>query len=340
MSLMSNKALLDKCREFILSDPVSGSMDQLIKDALITANREIFTLDGMTPLAWARESYDELFTRYYADISAITKANPGVITADSVDNDLTSDHGFQTNDIVWLDGIDGMKRLNRRFYLATRASATTLTLQQLDAVNAINTISYETYDGGGKVCHAGFVLPSTIEPTVTQEPTADYRWKIKRVWDVTFDGYPATPVSEEWARERSLQNISFGRPVNWRYRQYYRGGPATPTHALFWYGVAGQKHNVTVHIEKEYPDLATWTNSIYPPHPADVHDFIWHRALANLATNTERQRRESKEGRLMGKIEILYYQMWTEKKIADERSILSLSRSMLGERPNYGGMRA
>lgn len=341
MSLMSNKTLLEKCREFIVADPTTQAVDTLIKNALITANREIFTLDGATPLAWARETYDESFTRVHAEITGITQANPGVITASEIDTDLSDDHGFYTNDIVWIDGIDGMDRLNRRYYIATRASATTLTLTQLDATNAINTTSYDEYSSGGKVCHVGLILPkASIEPTAAQISTADYRWTIKRVWDVTFDGYSATPISEEFARERDLISLAGGRPEYWRYRQYFRGGPDSLTHALFWYGWASNKINIAVHIEKEYPDLSDWDGNIYPPHPADVHDCIWHRALADLATNAEKQRRESSEGRLMGQIEILYAQMWNQKKIEDEQMIRNLSRNMIGEMPHYGGMRA
>jgi hypothetical protein len=341
MTLISNKALLDKCREFIVADPSSQAVDRLIKDALVTANREIFTIDGSTPLAWARESYDELFTRANAEISAVTAANPGVITADSVDTDLSSDHGFQDDDVVYIDGIDGMDRLNRRTYLGTRASATTLTLTQLDGTNVIDTSGYDAYSAGGKVCHVGFVLPkASIEPTAAQISTESYRWTIKRVWDVTFDGHPARPISEEKARDMSLLDHAGGRPKFWRYQKYYRGGPDSLSHLLLWYGWPSAKYNVSVHIEKQYPDLSEWAGAVYPPHPEEIHDCIWHRALKNLATNAERQRRESTEGRLMGQIEVLYAQVWTQKAAEDEAMIKRLSRNMLGEMPHYGGTRA
>jgi len=154
MTPISNKEQLAKCREFIVADNTSQSLDLNIKNALITANREISNIGGYQPLAWLREVYDEQFTRSYATISDVTQANPGVITADSTDSDLTNDHGFQTGDIAYIYGNYGMERLNFRFYIATRASATTMTLTQLDGNNAINTTDYDEYESGGCIYHA------------------------------------------------------------------------------------------------------------------------------------------------------------------------------------------
>ena len=118
---ISNKALLEKCREFVVADPVSEALNPNIKNALITASREIFEITGYQPLAWARGSYDELFTRAYAAISAVTQADPGVITAESNDVDIDNDTGLQNNDIVFIQGVYGIDRLNERYFLATRA---------------------------------------------------------------------------------------------------------------------------------------------------------------------------------------------------------------------------
>lgn len=335
---MSNLRLLDKCREFIVADMTEQSLDETIKDALVSANREIFEIDGFTPLAWARETYDELFTRAYAEISAITAANPGVVTAESIDSDLSDDHGFQTNDVVNIRGIDGMDRLNNRAFLATRASDTTLTFTQLDGTNAINTTNYDDYSAGGTVYHSGLILPKTsIEPTSTQIETADYRWTIKRIWDVTFSGFPTDPMSEEYIRSFVNGWPGTGRPEYWRYQKYYRGDPTSYSHILHWLGFPTAKHNIQIHIEKDYPDLQTWTDAVYPPHPIEIHDFIWHRALANMATNAERQKRESSTGKWMGQVEVLYAQMWAQKAKEDTATIKKISRSMIGDMPSYGG---
>jgi hypothetical protein len=332
---ISNKALLEKCGEFIKADPTTESLDQLIKDALITANREINNCDSL-PLAWLRQSYNELFTRTYAEISAITQANPGVITAESMDDDISNDHGFYDDDIIYIAGIDGMDELNYRLFRATRASATTLTLKQLDNQIAIDTSSYDEYSSGGYIYHCGIVIPhSTIQPSNS--------WEIKRVFDVTFDLKPAHIISEEAVNSDLVWLTPSGRPQRWRYLRYYYTDMTSPTHFLLFYPPTQNRYNIGITFEITYPDLSTWNDSTYPPHPPEVHDYIWHRALANLATNAERQRREIREGNrpvMMGQIEVLYAQHWQGKKIEDEIAIKNLSRSMLGSQPTTRGWSA
>ena len=100
---MSNKDLVEKCKRFIQADPTEQGLDEIIKDAIITAEREIRDVD-IIPLAWLRGSYDELFTHYCADISAVTQADPGVFSAESQDPDGTDDyHGFDDDDIVFIE---------------------------------------------------------------------------------------------------------------------------------------------------------------------------------------------------------------------------------------------
>uniref|UniRef100_A0A6M3XM26 Putative tail tubular protein n=1 Tax=viral metagenome TaxID=1070528 RepID=A0A6M3XM26_9ZZZZ len=331
--------LLNKCKRFILDDPIKTSNDRVIEDAIITASREIASLNGVLPMAWNRETYDEIFTRYYASVSGITKANPGVITADSVDPDLTSDHGFQTNDIVYIAGNGGMERLNKRLFRAKRASATTLTLLTLDGQTGINTTDYETWSSGGTIYHAGIVLPaSTIQPTDS--------WVISRVWGVTFDKYPCNPVTEERAMADRYIDAG-GRPGAWRYQKYtYSDFTLTNIdHIVFWYGMPGMRYNVEVKIEKSYPDISTFDKTSYPPHPIEIHDYVWHRALANLATQSERAKRKNitKDG-LTGdnvRIEIVNANYWIGKAAQDEIAILAYHRSLLGDIPHAsGGMSA
>jgi len=327
MTKISNLHLTERCKRYLLTDPSKTDTDDLIQDALITAFREISDL-GSEPLAWNREVYDELFTRYYASISAITAASPGVITADSVDPDLSSDHGFQTADIVYITGINGMKRLNDRLFRAVRASASTITLKTLDGQTAIDTSGYEDYDSGGTIYHAGIVLPtSTIEPSTEDS----YQWNIKRVYDVQFDLNPSDPITEAPAQKVSQ---SGSRPKKWRYQQYAYGSFESPEHLLFWYNFPSQRYNVRASIEKEYPDLSKWSDSVYPPCPSLVHDFIWHRALSNLAMHSEKQKRKQ-GGQFQGdntKIEVLNANYWLMKANEEEIKLLEYSRKLSSEK--------
>lgn len=329
---ISTLGLVDKCKRYLLRDSSRIDFDAIIQDALITACRDISALGGSIPLAWNREIYDEIFTRYSAEISAITADSPGVITADSQDPDLTSDHGFQTDDIVYLTRINGtnaLHKLNDRFFRAVRIDATTLSLKTLYGT-AVDTTNYETYSAGGVIYHAGVVLP-TIEPS---SGTASYNWKIRRLYDVQFDLNPAHPITEEEANAKMLHELG-GRPCKWRYQQYSPAAfvGADLKHFLFWYGLVNQRFNVRISIEKMYPDIAVWDDATYPPHPGEIHDFIWHRALALLSTHSDynKRRTASKDG--VGdntKIEIANAQFWISQAAVDEVKILDYSNKISG----------
>lgn len=334
---LTTDKLVDKCKEWILEDRTSQDKDILIQDAIITSSREIGELAGPLPMAWNREVYDEIFTKYYAEISDITSANPGVITAETVDPDVSSGHGFVTNDIVWIDGIGTSNlsdyRLNRRYFIVTKIDSTTLSLLALDGNRAIDTSGYETYDSGGIIYHAGTVLSkSDIEPSDS--------WTMKRVWQVTFDGLPTKFVTQQRAKQDGLMWKS-GIPkwVNYEKRSLSTFVESNINHLLFWWGFPSQRLNVEISLEKSYPDISIFNSSTYPPHPIELHDYIWHRALSNLATQSDRMKRKGsyREGSLPGdntKMEIVNGAYWIAKAQSDEIKILAYHRSLLGEIPS------
>lgn len=329
-SAISNKDLLEKCRRFISKDPTDEEIWPLLKDALISANREVQNIDTV-PLAWMRERYNSMFTRAPANISTITKADPCVVTAASFDSGVTG-HGFENDDIVIIDNVNGMDQLNRRTFRVDAINETTLGLYQLDDQNSIVSTDYDAYTNGGKIYHAGIKIPhATIEPS----SGSDYKWVIKRIFAATFDLYPATPMAEEILDVQYINSVR--RPDRWRYKRYGYAGmlAASIEHYLMFNNPADKRYNIDIHIEKDYPDLTTWTTAVYPPHPPEIHDCIWHRALANLTTNAEKQRRETKE-KLGQAIEILYGQVWKQKVLEDEKFIKDFSRNLLGGQPSQG----
>lgn len=81
-------------------------------------------------------------------ISAITKANPGVLTT-------TLSHGLAIGNPVYIDECAGMTGLNKNYYVvASVPAANTLTLDDA-AGNAIDTSAFPTYTGGGKLYRSG-----------------------------------------------------------------------------------------------------------------------------------------------------------------------------------------
>ena len=340
-SRISNKGLLDKCKEFVQADVSKQSLDESLKAAIVTACREICRLDGDNPLAWLRGSYDNLYTRVYGEVSSVTQASPGVFDVDSLDDDITG-HGFIDKDIIFLTGLsdDSMDELNDRFYRVNYVNTTTFSLLNLDGQNAVSTASLDEYDSGGYVYHAGILIPTTtIHPS---GGNAWERWTIGDVWKVLIDGIPMEPISEDAALSDGEYLRPTSRPTRFRYwRNDYQGfDPSNTEHFLMFYPPASDRYYMRVFYEKSYPDPSEWTSTAYPPHVPEVHDAIWHRALKIMTTNTEKQRRESKDGRLMGKIEILYAQHWMQQVKDDEVMIVNLSRRMLGGRPSKRGFSA
>lgn len=71
------------------------------------------------------------------NITGITKANPGVVTAAS--------HGFANGDSVIITGVAGMTEVNNRRFVVANATTNTFEL------SGVNTTSYTTYSSGGSV---------------------------------------------------------------------------------------------------------------------------------------------------------------------------------------------
>ena len=73
-------------------------------------------------------------------ISAITKANPAVVTANS--------HGYSNGDEVLISSVGGMTEVNGKRFLVADKTTNTFELQDKDGVD-INSSSFTTYTSGG-----------------------------------------------------------------------------------------------------------------------------------------------------------------------------------------------
>ena len=73
-------------------------------------------------------------------ITAVTKANPGVLTSTS--------HGFSDGDEIFVTSVGGMTELNDRNYLVANSTTNTFSLQDLFG-NDIDTTNFTTYTSGG-----------------------------------------------------------------------------------------------------------------------------------------------------------------------------------------------
>ena len=89
--------------------------------------------------------FGNLYIRFYKDngqiteatktITAITKANPAVVTATS--------HGYSNGDHIWINDVGGMTEVNGRRYTVANQTTNTFELSGVDSSN------YTTYTSGG-----------------------------------------------------------------------------------------------------------------------------------------------------------------------------------------------
>jgi len=287
-SAITTEALRQKVMKLAMADPKAQALSEyliseLVKDAIIASDRELHECDSLMPLAWNKVPYSGFRTVAPADISAITQADPGVITCESQDDDVTG-HGFDNHetitDIVTIHGIDGMESLNDQQFLLEYIDADTFSLKSLDSLdNDIVTTTYGEYSSGGTVYHAGFVLPAA---TILTGVSA--AWTIKQLLpSPRFDGRSTDPIGEDKLRHES-QWLSGGyaqRPSRYRYWKHLTTQNAI-SHYIFWYPPANDQYNVEFIYEKEVPDISTWTTTAYPLHPNEVHQTLIYGACYHL----------------------------------------------------------
>lgn len=123
-------------------------------------------------------------------ITAITKANPGVVTSAA--------HGYLNGDEVVLSGIVGMTQLNGRHVKVANKAANTFEITDLQG-NNINTTSYTTYSSAGSAKKVYTLTSIYLEadlPDVTFAQSADIlemthlttgRQRVGRLTATTFD---------------------------------------------------------------------------------------------------------------------------------------------------------
>ena len=110
--------------------------------------------------------FGNLYIRFFKDdgqitegnkvISAITKANPAVVTATS--------HGYSDGDFVNISGVVGMTEVNGKTFKVSNKTTNTFELQDVDGTN-INSSGYTTYSSDGV---ANKIYQITTEYTTAQ----------------------------------------------------------------------------------------------------------------------------------------------------------------------------
>ena len=113
-------------------------------------------------------------------ISAITKANPAVVTASS--------HGYSDGDEVLISGVGGMTEVNGKRFLVADKTTNTFELQDKDGVD-INSSSFTTYTSGG-------VSNKVFELTTPYTTAQLFDLKFAQSADVMYITHPAHEVEK------------------------------------------------------------------------------------------------------------------------------------------------
>ena len=96
-----------------------------------------------------------------ATISAVTKANPGVVTATA--------HTFKEGQQVTISSVGGMTQLNSNVYTVRNPETDTFELYDVDGLTKIDTTGYTTYTSSGTAIHGVIVLNNVIGTFSTGE---------------------------------------------------------------------------------------------------------------------------------------------------------------------------
>ena len=113
-------------------------------------------------------------------ISAITKANPGVVTASS--------HGYSDGDFVIISSVAGMTQVKGKTFKVSNKTTNTFELEDIDGTD-VNTSGYTTYSSGGT---ANRIYQITTSYTTAQL----FELKFAQSADVLYITHPSHEVSK------------------------------------------------------------------------------------------------------------------------------------------------
>lgn len=124
------------------------------------------------------------------NVSGITKANPGVVTATA--------HGFSNGDRVILSSVGGMTEVNNRQFVVANVTANTFEL------SGVNTSSYSTYTSGGTVASIIEITTTYAESELQELRFAQYN----DVLYITHQNHPLRKLSRASNTSWTLSAVS------------------------------------------------------------------------------------------------------------------------------------
>jgi len=235
----------------------------LVKHVINMTYFEMLSADTLYPMFWMVDMDDTQAAVGEMTITAITAADPGVITVDAV-------HGLSTSDIVSVYSIVGTTELNNRtFKVNSVPLTTTLSLIDLDGLDAIDTTSLTAYVSGGKILHRGRSLAVTGK-------------NVQRILNASWhDEPPMTEITnQELEAETKWWDHNQTRPTRYMLRKKYSTA-GVESNQLLWFPGSDDAYDLRYWFEGR-PSILSGDDDV-PMMPPVFHTGISAGAIARLA---------------------------------------------------------
>lgn len=224
---------------------------------------EILACDSLYPLYWLRDFDDSKTGKPRATITAITKANPPVVTAAS--------HGFVDGDLVTIFNSD-MTEVNNRTFRVVKDSANAFHLHSLEDAN-IDGSGYAAAGTEGYAHHRGVTLATTGKD-------------IEKILCAEWQEYPGKfkPIGLPEITEAGIDywNDSLSLPCRWMHKRMF-AADGTETHYLLWFWCPDDDYKMRYWYEFRPARLVNTTD--VPLLPYRSHPAIISGAIARLGEN-------------------------------------------------------
>ena len=224
---------------------------------------ELLNADPMRPMYWLRSLNDSISTKSLGGITAISKANPCVVT--------TSTDPFATGDIVSIYGIVGMTQLNNRVVKLTRTSANNYSLANLDGT-AIDSSNFTAWSSLGGLYHRGVTLSNAV----------------RSILSVNWIGY-ATPLTIITAKELEENTSWWGSDTSTPPTRYQHiktlSAAGVESDMILWFMLPPSLTNLQLRIWYESSPVELSATTDYPILPVQFHSAIVSGSVARLGEN-------------------------------------------------------
>jgi len=239
----------------------NNSMNDIIESTInMVYLNEIMVYDRLHPLWWMMDMDDSLEAQAPAQITGITKANPGIFTTEE-------NHNLSVYDLVVVNNIRGMTELNDRVFSVSAVPGSKL-------LNlGVSTAQYTDYIEGGTIGHRGKVL-NTIRKPVQRITNASWHDE-KPMVAMGPGGFDKNFGENHWTDNTGI-------PVRYYFGKTY-SSTGQETNQIIWHPSSDDNYKLRYWFESRAERLVN--DSDVPKLPPQFHHMIVAGVAVRLAEN-------------------------------------------------------